>query len=208
MGEVGYVYILENKAMPDMWKIGITGREDLRERLNELFSTGVPLPFKCVYAAKVKDYKKVEKAIQNAFKKERVHKDREFFTVEPDRVIPLLELYKIEDATTSVNEELNESITEEDKKATSRFVGRRPGFKFEQMGIKIGCKIILDNTDNPAEAIVAENNKVIYNGSEYSLTPLTKELLGISYQILPLRYWKYEGKSLDDFYNETYLAGE
>ena len=78
MGEVGYVYILENKAMPDICKIGITEREDLKQRLKELFSTGVPLPFDCVYAAKVKDYKEVEKALHNAFKKDRVHEAREF----------------------------------------------------------------------------------------------------------------------------------
>lgn len=204
----GYVYILENKAMPDIYKIGITGRDDLKARMKELFKTNIPLPFDCVYAAKVKNPRKVEQAIQNAFKKERVNKDREFFTVEPDRVIPLLELYKIEDATISVNEELNESITEEDKKANIGFIGRRPSFKFEQMGIKVGSKIILENDENPVEAVVAENNKVIHNGSEYSLTPLTKELLGINYQILPLRYWKYKDKSLDEYYNETYLTGE
>ena len=208
MSEVGYVYILENKAMPDMWKIGISGRDDLKVRLKELFSTGVPLPFDCVYAAKVNNYKQVEKALHNAFVKDRVHEDREFFYVEPDRVIPLLELYKIEDVTTSVINEINESITEKDIKAEITYRGRRPNFRFEQMGIRIGSIITLVNKDNPVAAKVAENNKVKCNGLEYSLTPLTKELLGINYKILPLLYWTYKGKLLQDLYNETYLTNE
>ena len=208
MGEVGFVYILENKAMPDMWKIGITNRDDLGVRLKELFNTSVPLPFNCVYAAKVNDCRQVEKALQNAFRKERVHESREFFRVEPDRIIPLLELYKIEDVTTSVEQEINESITEEDREANNHFVGRRPNFKFDQMGIKSGSKITLVSEDTIVEATVAENNKVIYNGTEYSLTPLTQELLKKNYKILPLQYWKYNGKFLDDYYNETYLVSE
>jgi len=67
----GYVYILENKAMPGMWKIGCTKRDDLNIRLKELFRhEGVPLPFDCVYAAKVKNYIKVEIIIHNALEKD------------------------------------------------------------------------------------------------------------------------------------------
>ncbi len=50
----GSVYVLTNPAMPNMVKIGKTTR-DLELRLADLYSTGVPLPFECEYAAKVKD---------------------------------------------------------------------------------------------------------------------------------------------------------
>ena len=58
----GIVYVLTNPAMPKMVKIGKTGRE-VEARLNDLYTTGVPLPFECAYAAKVADMDKVEKAL-------------------------------------------------------------------------------------------------------------------------------------------------
>ena len=46
----GIVYVLTNHAMPGMVKIGKTGRE-VETRLRDLYTTGVPLPFECAYAA-------------------------------------------------------------------------------------------------------------------------------------------------------------
>ena len=48
----GIVYVLTNPAMPGMVKIWKTGRE-VEARLNDLYTTGVPLPFECTYAARV-----------------------------------------------------------------------------------------------------------------------------------------------------------
>ena len=62
----GSVYVLTNPAMPNMVKIGKTTR-DVELRLADLYSTGVPLPFECEYAAKVKDVDKTEKAFHTAF---------------------------------------------------------------------------------------------------------------------------------------------
>ena len=51
---VGTVYVLTNPAMPDLVKIGKTTR-DVQLRLADLYTTGVPYPFECEYAAKVTD---------------------------------------------------------------------------------------------------------------------------------------------------------
>ena len=47
MTDEGIVYVLSNEAMPGLVKIGLTQRSELEVRLNELYSTGVPLPFTC-----------------------------------------------------------------------------------------------------------------------------------------------------------------
>jgi len=47
----GIVYVLINPAMPGLIKIGRTNQEDVKYRMSQLYTTGVPLPFECVYAA-------------------------------------------------------------------------------------------------------------------------------------------------------------
>ena len=61
----GIVYVLTNPAMPKLVKIGKTGR-GVETRLNDLYTTGVPLPFECAYAARGEDMDKREKAFLNA----------------------------------------------------------------------------------------------------------------------------------------------
>ncbi|WP_192815192.1 GIY-YIG nuclease family protein, partial [Treponema pedis] len=51
--ENGIVYILSNPAMPGIYKIGITSRNDIKHRLKELYTTSVPVPFECEYACRV-----------------------------------------------------------------------------------------------------------------------------------------------------------
>ena len=41
--------------MPGIVKVGKTTREDPQVRMNELYTTGVPLPFECAIAVKVED---------------------------------------------------------------------------------------------------------------------------------------------------------
>ena len=97
----GIVYVLTNPAMPGMVKIGKTTR-DVSFRLAALYSTGVPLPFECEYAALVRDVDKTEKAFHNAFEQSRVNPRREFFNINPKQAINVLELMAIEDVTPSV----------------------------------------------------------------------------------------------------------
>ena len=74
----GSVYVLTNPAMLNIVKIGKTTR-DVELRLADLYSTGIPLPFECEYAAKVKDVDKTEKAFHTAFEPSRVNPKREFY---------------------------------------------------------------------------------------------------------------------------------
>ena len=74
----GFVYIAENERMPNIIKIGMTDG-DLESRIASLFDTSVPVPFTCVYAAKVDNPREVESALHDAFGDNRVHPNREVF---------------------------------------------------------------------------------------------------------------------------------
>jgi hypothetical protein len=204
--EVGFVYIVKNEAMPGMYKIGVTGRAELDERIDELYigKTNVPLPFECVFACKVKNYRDVERIIHNAFKDTRVNPNREFFTIDPDRVIPLLKHLQTDDVTADIIKKINKQIDNTDIESIKNIIKKRPNFNFVEMGIPIGSKIIFIDQDNPVEAEVIDERKVKYNGAEYKLTALTSELLNVNYNVRPMHYWKYNDKLLTDYYNETY----
>jgi hypothetical protein len=204
--DVGYVYILKNEAMPGIYKIGITSRDSLSKRINELYNgqTNIPLPFECVFACKVKSYKQAEKAIHNAFHDHRINPNREFFKVAPERVIPLLQLLQIEEATSGISEQISKKTSEADKQANINYIKRRPNFNFVEMGISVGETIVFADDSKPVEAEIVSDRLVKYDGKEYTLTKLTAELLGLSYSVAPMPWWKYNGKSLREYYNETY----
>ena len=75
----GIIYVLTNPAMPDLVKIGKT--TNLDQRLSTLYSTGVPLPFKCIYAKEVEDIDYVESKLHAAFDSTRLNARREFFKI-------------------------------------------------------------------------------------------------------------------------------
>ena len=102
--------------MPDLVKIGITTRDEVQVRMIELYTTGVPLPFECVYAGKVDNPKKVEGALHHAFSNTRVNPSREFFDIDESQAIAVLKLIANEDVTPIISKELDK-VDEVSKKA-------------------------------------------------------------------------------------------
>lgn len=78
----GYVYIMQNKAFPDLLKIGKTTRSP-NVRAAELSSTGVPHPFEVLFAWKVADCHSAEAKVHRKLKHARSNVNREFFAVTP-----------------------------------------------------------------------------------------------------------------------------
>ena len=85
----GIVYVLSNPAMPDIVKIGKT--KDINQRLSSLYSTGVPLPFKCVYAKEVENMGYAEEKLHAGLGSRRVNEKREFFKISEDELIHLFD---------------------------------------------------------------------------------------------------------------------
>ena len=206
----GYVYILTNMAMPGIVKIGMTERENLDARMKELFSTGVPLPFNCEYAAKVnqKDCAKIERALHLAFAPQRVHPNREFFRIKPEQAKVILELFHHEDATEEVSKEIDNDLTDEDKAAVIKSQVHRPSLNYFEMGMQKGDRLVWK--DDPSISVtICSERKVIYEGEECSISALSAKLKGYSTKhIAPGRHWLYNDRLLDDIYDETYPMEE
>ena len=197
----GIVYVLTNPAMPGMVKIGKTTQSDVTARINQLYTTGVPLPFDCEYAVKVAEMTNVEKALHTAFRSTRVNRSREFFEIQVDQVTAILDLLKVEDVTPSVDEKAKEGIDAADKAASDKFKSRRPDLNFGDLGIPAGSE--LKFTRREAVATVMDDRSTLnYEGENFAISVLTGRLMDVNYNISPSRYWTYNGRLLRDIYDE------
>ena len=199
----GIIHILSNPAMPGIIKIGKTTQEDVKTRMQQLYQTGVPLPFECVYAASVNNIDDVEEALHVAFNPNRLNPKREFFEIEAIQAIAIIKLLQIENVSQQVEQEA-EVIDQVELEAGQAYARKRPNFNFIEMGIPVGSQIYF-NTDGEAATVISEK-LVRFRDTETSLTNATRLALGegYAYNVAPGPYWTFNGRKLRDIYNETY----
>ncbi len=199
----GIIYILTNPIMPGIIKIGKTTQEDVKVRMAQLYSTGVPVPFDCEYAAKVKNIDEVERALHTAFGPDRVNPKREFFEIEANQAITIIKLLELENVSPLVEQEAN-VIDEVEIDAGKAYAQKRPKMNFIEMGIPIGSELVFNN--NGEIAVVISEKSVRFRDEETSLTNATRLALGegYAYHVAPGPYWRYNGRKLRDIYNDTY----
>ena len=197
------VYVLTNPAMPGLVKIGRTNQKDIADRMKQLYTTGVPLPFGCEYACQVDNCTKVESAFHLAFGNSRINSSREFFQIEPERVIATLKLVSVKEITPQIEGYLSENVSLEEKASAKKMkINRRPSMNFFQMGLPAGS--VLKYKDGNIEVSVAEEKKVNFNDNICSLTSVTKDIMELDYSVQPAPYWSFQGRTLKEIYDETY----
>lgn len=195
------VYVLSNPAMPGLVKIGCTAQEDANTRLGQLYTTGVPVPFKLEFACKVPNPEEVEKALHLAFAPNRINPKREFFQIDPNQAIAILRLLHVEDATAEVESQPS-PVDEQSKSAANQLKSRRPNLNFEEIGLPVGTE--LQSVHTGAIAIVAGNRTVRFDSQEMSLTAATRKDQALEYSVAPGPNWTCDGRLLRDIYDETY----
>jgi hypothetical protein len=203
----GIIYLLSNPAMPGIIKIGKTIHEDVKIRMAQLYSTGVPVPFECLYAAKVANIDDVEKAFHIAFGPNRLNPRREFFEIESGQAIAILKLLELENVSPLVEQEVN-VVDPIEIEAGKAFAQKRPRLNFVEMGIPVGSELVFNNNGEIA-TVISERN-VRFRNEDTSLTNATRQALGegYAYNVAPGPYWRFNGRKLRDIYNETYQSLE
>ena len=213
----GYVYVATNPAMPNMVKIGSTTQSDPQSRITSLFTTSVPVPFELEYAAAIADDPtKVERALHQAFEPQRLHPKREFFRVEPYQVIAILRLLDVADITEQAKSDVEAEISQEDRDALES-VRRRPTLNFDELDLSEGS-ILTYRDDERVTAEVVDSRRVrlialpdgeypavIFDDEPKYLSPLSRDLLGVSRHVHPTKYWYVEdGRLLLEIYDEIH----
>lgn len=209
MADYGIVYLLTNPFMPGLVKIGMTTQEDVDKRMRELYTTGVPAPFECLFAARVKkgDCLKIEKALHKAFHPQRVNGNREFFKIQPEQAMAILELFHHDDVTEAVAEEIQNDLTPEDKEASAKAKTCRPALNFYEMGMQKGDTLVWKE-DPSISVTIYTDRSVLFNGQEMAISAVSKELKNSKWYVAPGRYWLYNDRILGDIYDETYPVAD
>ena len=190
------IYVLTNEAMPGLVKIGLT-TDDVSNRVAALSSaTGVPLPFECYFAAEVKDCSKLEKILHQLFSENRVNPKREFFRVEPERVILAISIGEFMEVTPGVS-----TVDKDEQEALEKIKARRPKIKLDALGIKPG-DVLTFSRDEAITATVLEGGKILYMEEPHSPSAAALKVLhSLGYKTPSAsgsEYWMYDGELLDE----------
>ena len=189
------VYVLTNPSIPDIVKIGMTS--DLTTRMRSLYNSSVPVPFECYFACTVNDMSFVEKQLHDGFDDFRVNPKREFFRIDPERVVSILKMVMIEDVTPKediVEDEIDQRSLDKEKKVRGRF-------NFDMIGVPVGS--VLTFVKEPTlTSIVLDKHKIEFEGEIHSLSSSTLKIvhrMGYTWkQVSGPTYWMYEGETLTE----------
>ena len=194
------IYVLTNRAMPGLVKIGRTD-QPVELRMRQLDSTGVPLPFECFAAWQVGSGIVAEKALHTAFGDHRIRDRREFFSVSPDKPTAILKAFGINDVTPKGD------VVEEDDdlRALEKARSRRPRFSFDMVGVNLG-DTLESVFDDSITCTVTDGNKVIFREQTMSLSQsalIVAQESGRNWTaVAGPDYWKFEDRTLTDLRNE------
>ena len=198
---MGYVYILTNPSFKDDWiKIGKSSRPvDIRSK--ELDNTATPLPFEVYATLKTDKYNEVERLIHKTIDRLtdlRIRQSREFFNISPDKALDILKDISMTLDDAEISERKQEAETEVKHSKSSRF-------NFDMVNIPIGSELTFIPTG--LKVIVADFNKIEYQGQLYKLSPFVETFLPEEQQI-PSRsyqgskYFSFNGKVLENIRKE------
>lgn len=166
---MGIVYVLTNEAMPGFVKIGHTTKA-IEVRMRSLNSTGMPYPFECVAAWEFRDAPGVEKTLHRAFADRRVSKSREFFKMDADKPVALLERFGRRNVTPSAKRGTKRSRPNNGPKP------KRSNFKFTMVGIEPGT-VLRSVWDEDVKCQVIDDRRVNFEGEEMTLSAAAKLVL-------------------------------
>ena len=189
------VYVLSNPAFEGYVKVGRT--TDLEQRLRQLDTTSVPLPFRCEYAIAVEDDAKAERLVHQAFADVRVRKNREFFEIDAQRIISALKL------TGGVEVTPKEDIAEDEEgvAALERSMGKRRTYHFSDAKVNVGDELVFTR-DEEITAVVVGERKIEFEGGVTSLSGAALTLLhrqGYKWkQANGWAYWMKDGETLGE----------
>lgn len=186
----GLVYILTNPCLDGWVKIGMTERNDINRRLQELNSPpNIPLSYRCYATYEVDNPLEVEKRIHSLIDRvdDSLHareqlnngriREREFFKISPETAYGIFkdiaalrgDSNKLKLSTPTIDQSQEEEIAESRTKRTNN--------SFKLLKINIGEEVFFLYDDTIVAKVVDDKNRLEYNNEIYSVTGLARKIL-------------------------------
>lgn len=213
----GLVYILTNPCLDGWVKIGMTSRNGIEKRLQELNApTNIPLTYRCYAYYEVDNALEVEQRIHSLIDRidDSLHareklesgriREREFFKISPETAYGIfkdvallrgdldkLKLYK-PTLEQSQEQEIAESKT------------KRSNNSFALLKIAVGEEVKFLYDDSIVAKVVDNKNHLEYEGEKYTVTRLAVKILIEKYgwtENLHVNGWRFftkDGMTLSD----------
>ncbi len=223
----GLVYIVTNPCLDGWVKIGMTERNDIERRLQELNSPpNIPLSYRCYAVYEVENPLEVEKRIHSIIDKvdDSLHareqlnngriREREFFKISPETAYGIFkdiaslrgDANKLKLYTPTLEQFQEQEIAEGRTKRSNN--------SFKLLNINVGEEITFLYDDTITAKVINDKNKIEYGGDIYSVTALACKLLIERYgwsENLHVNGWRYfakDGVSLSDLRDSIENADE
>lgn len=203
----GLVYILTNPCLDGWVKIGMTERNDIERRLQELNTpTNIPLSFRCYAVYEVENPAAVEARIHSII--DRVDgslharelldngkiREREFFKISPETAYGIFKDIavlrgdedKLKLYTPTAGQAQEQEIAERRTK--------RSNCSFALLGIRVGEEINFLYDESIIAKVLDQKNQVEFEGEKYSVTGLARKILTKNYgwsSDLRVNGWRY-----------------
>ena len=186
----GLVYILTNPCLDGWVKIGMTERNDINKRLDELNSpTNIPLSYRCYATYEVDNPLEVEKRIHSLIDRvdDSLHareqlnngriREREFFKISTETAYGIFkdiaalrgDVDKLKLYTPTIGQSQEQEIAESRTKRTNN--------SFKLLNINIGEEISFLYDEAIVAKVVDDKNKLRFENEEYTVTGLAKKVL-------------------------------
>ena len=205
----GVIYILQNPAFKEYVKIGYA--HDIEKRLRQLNrSETIPFAFRVYAIYEVKSaltdmelHKLIDnlnpdlRTIETFDGKKRV---KEFYAMSPEYAYSILEsIAKISgtiDCLKRLTPEGHEILDDEIANDVKENARRGP-FRFSEVGIKAGEKIVFID-DTSIQPVVVDDRHIEWNGQTTSLSALAQQLKNFNHPVQGTLWFTYKGIKLTE----------
>lgn len=213
----GLVYILTNPCLDGWVKIGMTERNDIERRLQELNSPpNIPLSYRCYATYEVENPLEVERRIHSLIDRvdDSLHareqlnngkvREREFFKISPETAYGIFkdiaalmgDANKLKLYTPTLDQSQELELAENKTKRSNN--------SFELLNIGVGEEISFLYDDTIIAKVLNKKNQVEFDGIQYSVTGLARKILFERFdwaENLHVNGWRFftkDGISLSD----------
>jgi hypothetical protein len=214
MADKGIVYIFINPCLDGWVKIGMSEKENIKDRLAELNNpSNIPWSFRAYAVYHVENPLEVEKGIHNLIdtidsslrsieqKENGRNRKREFYRISPEKAFEIFK--QVAELRGDAKSLKMVEPTEKDQEFEKIIHPKKSRLNLKKIGIPNGATLNFIYDETITCTADCDKNKLIYDGVSYSLSALAIQLLNEKCgwnvkNIAGGSYFKYNGDTLND----------